>query len=179
MKSLLPLAHAIDRFNTLFGRIAIWATFISCMVSAGNASIRYLFDKSSNAWLELQWYLFAVNVMLGAAMVLRVNEHVRVDVLYGRASGTRKAAIDLFGMIFFLMPAAVLMVWMSWPWFLDSFIHDEMSSNAGGLVRWPVKLMVPLGFLMLSLQGLSEMIKRVCFLQGTYEMNLQYERPLQ
>lgn len=179
MKSLLPLAHAIDRFNNLFGRIAIWATFISCMVSAGNASIRYLFDKSSNAWLELQWYLFAVNVMLGAALVLRVNEHVRVDVLYGRSSGTRKAAIDLFGMIFFLMPAALLMVWMSWPWFLDSFIHNEMSSNAGGLVRWPVKLMVPLGFLMLSLQGISEIIKRVCFLQGTYEMNLQYERPLQ
>ena len=141
MKSLLPLAHAIDRFNNLFGRIAIWATFISCMVSAGNASIRY--------------------------------------VLYGRSSGTRKAAIDLFGMIFFLMPAALLMVWMSWPWFLDSFIHNEMSSNAGGLVRWPVKLMVPLGFLMLSLQGISEIIKRVCFLQGTYEMNLQYERPLQ
>ena len=179
MKSLLPIAHAIDKLNTHVGTLAVWAVFISCMVSAGNATIRYLFDSSSNAWLELQWYLFGVTVMLGAAVVLRLNEHVRVDVLYGRASGTRKAAIDLFGMIFFLMPAALLMIWMSWPWFLDAYVHNEMSSNAGGLVRWPVKLLVPLGFTLLSLQGISEIIKRICFLQGSYQMDLQYERPLQ
>lgn len=179
MKSLLPLAHAIDKLNDWLGKLAVWAVFVSCMVSAGNASIRYLFDKSSNAWLELQWYLFAVTVMLGTAMVLRLNEHVRVDVLYGRANGIRRAKIDLFGMIFFLMPATLLMTWMSWPWFVDAYIHNEMSSNAGGLIRWPIKLLMPLGFGLLSLQGLSEIIKRVCFLQGTYEMNLQYERPLQ
>ena len=179
MKSLLKLAHAIDRLNEKIGRIAVWAVFVSCMVSAGNATIRYLFDTSSNAWLELQWYLFAVTVMLGCAYVLKVNEHVRVDVIYGRLSGTRKAAVDLFGMIFFLMPAALLILWMSWPWFLDSYVHNEMSSNAGGIVRWPVKLTVPLGFALLSLQGLSEIIKRVAFLKGDYAMDTHYERPLQ
>ena len=99
MKRLLPFAHAIDKLNNFLGKLAVWAVFVSCMVSAGNATIRYLFDSSSNAWLELQWYLFAVTVMLGTSMVLRVNEHVRVDVLYGRATGMRKAKIDLFGMI--------------------------------------------------------------------------------
>lgn len=179
MKSLLPFAHAIDKLNNFLGKLAVWAVFVSCMVSAGNATIRYLFDSSSNAWLELQWYLFAVTVMLGTSMVLRVNEHVRVDVLYGRATGTRKAKIDLFGMIVFLMPATLLMVWMSWPWALDSYVHQEMSSNAGGLIRWPIKILVPMGFALLSLQGISEIIKRICFLQGSYQMDLQYERPLQ
>ena len=113
------------------------------------------------------------------AVVLRVNEHVRVDVLYGRASGMRKAKIDLFGMIVFLLPATLLMVWMSWPWALDAYVHQEMSSNAGGLIRWPIKILVPLGFALLSLQGFSEIIKRICFLQGSYQMDLQYERPLQ
>ena len=179
MKRMVPFAHAIDKLNNLLGRIAVWAVFVSCMVSAGNATIRYLFDSSSNAWLELQWYLFAVTVMLGTSMVLRVNEHVRVDVLYGRASGMRKAKIDLFGMIVFLLPATLLMVWMSWPWALDAYVHQEMSSNAGGLIRWPIKILVPLGFALLSLQGFSEIIKRICFLQGSYQMDLQYERPLQ
>ena len=179
MKRLLPFAHAIDKLNNFLGKLAVWAVFVSCMVSAGNATIRYLFDSSSNAWLELQWYLFAVTVMLGTSMVLRVNEHVRVDVLYGRATGMRKAKIDLFGMIVFLMPATLLMVWMSWPWALDSYVHQEMSSNAGGLIRWPIKILVPMGFALLSLQGISEIIKRICFLQGSYQMDLQYERPLQ
>ncbi|MBK8767438.1 MAG: TRAP transporter small permease subunit [Burkholderiaceae bacterium] len=179
MKRLLPFAHAIDKLNNFLGELAVWAVFVSCMVSAGNATIRYLFDSSSNAWLELQWYLFAVTVMLGTSMVLRVNEHVRVDVLYGRATGMRKAKIDLFGMIVFLLPATLLMVWMSWPWALDSYVHQEMSSNAGGLIRWPIKILVPMGFALLSLQGISEIIKRICFLQGSYQMDLQYERPLQ
>ena len=166
MKSLLPFAHAIDKLNNFLGKLAVWAVFVSCMVSAGNATIRYLFDSSSNAWLELQWYLFAVTVMLGTSMVLRVNEHVRVDVLYGRATGTRKAKIDLFGMIVFLLPATLLMVWMSWPWALDSYVHQEMSSNAGGLIRWPVWLALPLGFVLLMLQGWSELIKRIAYLAG-------------
>jgi len=179
MKPLLALAHGIDKLNEKLGWLAVWAVFVSCMVSAGNATIRYLFDSSSNAWLELQWYLFAVTVMMGTSFVLKVNEHVRVDVIYGRLSGTRRAAIDLFGMIFFLMPAALLMVWMSWPWFLDAYVHNELSSNAGGLVRWPIKITIPLGFALLSLQGFSEIIKRVAFLSGVYEMDTHYERPLQ
>ncbi len=179
MKSLLKLAHAIDRLNERIGVLAVWAVFVSCMVSAGNAMIRYSLDTSSNAWLELQWYLFAVTVMLGASYVLKLNEHVRVDVLYGGRSGITKARIDLFGMIFFLMPGALLMVWMSWPWFVDAYVQNEMSSNAGGLVRWPIKLTMPVGFALLSLQGVSEIIKRVAFLRGEYQMDLHYERPLQ
>ena len=179
MKVLLAIAHGIDAINKQLGRLAAWAVLASCLVSAGNATVRYALDLSSNAWLEAQWYLFAVTVMFGAAHVLKVNEHVRVDVLYGRHSGRRKAMIDLFGMIFFLMPMAVLMAWMSWPWFMDSWLTGESSSNAGGLLRWPVKLTVPLGFAMLSLQGLSEIVKRVAFLRGDYAMDFQYERPLQ
>jgi TRAP-type mannitol/chloroaromatic compound transport system permease small subunit len=179
MKGLLKFAHGIDKLNETTGRLAVWAIFISCMVSAGNATIRYLVNMSSNAWLEVQWYLFAFTVMFGASIVLKVNEHVRVDVLYGRWSSLNKARIDLFGMIFFLMPATLLIAYMAWPWFAESWRQGEMSSNAGGLVRWPMKLMIPVGFALLSLQGLSEIIKRVAYLRGEYEMEIQYERPLQ
>lgn len=179
MKPLLALARGIDKLNETIGWLAVWAVFVSCLVSAGNAAIRYALDTSSNAWLELQWYLFAVTVMLGASYVLKVNEHVRIDIVYGRLSGTRKALIDLLGLIFFMMPATLLVTWMSWPWFLDAFVRGEMSSNAGGLIRWPVKLTVPLGFALLSLQGVSEIIKRVGFLAGVHEMDTHYERPLQ
>lgn len=179
MKTFLSIAHGIDWINERMGRVAVWAVLAACVVSAGNAMIRYTFDNSSNAWLELQWYLFAVTVMLGAAHVLKVNEHVRVDVIYGGRSGTTKAWIDLLGMIFFLMPAALLMTWMSWPWFVDALLTGEQSSNAGGLIRWPVKLAIPLGFGLLSLQGFSEIIKRIAFLGGNYQMDTQYERPLQ
>jgi TRAP-type mannitol/chloroaromatic compound transport system permease small subunit len=179
MKNLIALAHAIDKVNEYVGRLAIWAVFISCMVSAGNATIRYLVNKSSNSWLEVQWYLFAVTVMLGAAFVLKVNEHVRVDVIYSRLAPRQKAWVDLFGLIVFLMPGALLLVYMSWPWFVDSFVHNEMSSNAGGLVRWPMKLCMPLGFALLSIQGIAEIIKRVAYLRGVYAMDIHYERPLQ
>jgi TRAP-type mannitol/chloroaromatic compound transport system permease small subunit len=179
LATMLRVAHAIDRFNYRVGWLATWSVFLACMVSAGNATVRYLFDTSSNAWLELQWYLFAVTVMFGTSYVLKMNEHVRVDVIYGRLKGTRRAAIDLFGMIFFLMPGALLLTWMSWPWFVDAYVHNELSSNAGGLVRWPVKATVPLGFALLSLQGVSEIVKRVAFLKGALAMDTQYERPLQ
>lgn len=179
MDGLLRIARGIDWLNEKVGRLAVWAVLISCMVSAVNASLRYLISSSSNAWLELQWYLFGVMVLLGAPFVLKVNEHVRVDVIYSRLEPRRQAMIDLFGMIFFLMPAAVLLAWMSWPWFVDSFVHNEMSSNAGGLVRWPVKLLLPVGFFLLMLQGVSEVIKRVGYLRGVYTMDTHYERPLQ
>jgi TRAP-type mannitol/chloroaromatic compound transport system permease small subunit len=149
------------------------------MVSAGNATVRYLINLSSNAWLEIQWYLFGVCVLMGAAAVLRVNEHVRVDVMYSRYSGRLKAWVDLLGIIFFLMPATALLVWMSWPWFLDSWRLMEHSSNEGGLIRWPVKILLPVGFFFLTLQGVSEIIKRIGFLRGVYAMDTHYERPLQ
>jgi TRAP-type mannitol/chloroaromatic compound transport system permease small subunit len=179
MKPFLAFAHAIDKVSGLFGRIAVWAIFISCMVSAINATVRYLINDSSNAWLELQWYLFGACVMLGTSFVLQVNEHVRVDVLYSRMPVRLKAWVDLFGMIFFLMPGALLVAYMSWPWFVDAYVHHEMSSNAGGLLRWPVKLVLPVGFGLLALQGIAEIIKRVGYLLGQYQMDVHYERPLQ
>ena len=179
MQGFLRISHGIDWLNEKVGRIAVWAVLVSCLVSAVNASLRYLISSSSNAWLELQWYLFGVMVLLGAPFVLRVNEHVRVDVVYSRLEPRKQAMVDLFGLVFFLMPAAVLLAWMSWPWFVDSFVNSEMSSNAGGLVRWPVKLLLPLGFALLTLQGVSEIIKRIAYLRGLITMDTQYERPLQ
>lgn len=179
MKSLLRFAHAVDWINERLARIALWAVFLSCMVSAVNATLRYLISESSNAWLELQWYLFAVTVMLGAPFVLKVNEHVRVDVIYSHLAPRRQALVDLFGLVVFLMPAALLLAWLSWPYVLDSYLTHEMSSNSGGLLRWPFKVLIPIGFGMLSLQGIAEIIKRIAFLQGTYAMDTHYERPLQ
>ncbi len=179
MKNLLGVAHGIDKINAWWGKVAVWAIFISCMVSAGNATVRYLISRSSNAWLEVQWYLFAVNVMLGAAFVLKVNEHVRVDVIYGRLPPRGRAWVDLLGLIFFMMPGVLLVGWMALPWALDAYATGEMSSNAGGLLRWPVKLVIPLGFFFLALQGLSEIIKRIAYLRGEYAMDTHYERPLQ
>ncbi|MEN9314965.1 MAG: hypothetical protein RIS35_1358 [Pseudomonadota bacterium] len=179
MKSLLGFAHAVDWVNARFAKLAVWAVFLSCMVSAVNATIRYLISESSNAWLELQWYLFAATVMLGAPFVLKVNEHVRVDVIYSRLGPRRQALVDLLGLIVFLMPAAVLLAFMAWPYFVDSWASGETSSNSGGLVRWPFKILVPIGFVLLSAQGLAEIVKRVAFLRGEYAMDTHYERPLQ
>lgn len=179
MKGLLSLAHAIDWLNERVGRLATWAVLVSCLVSAGNASLRYLLNIGSNAWLELQWYLFAATVMVGAPLVLKVNEHVRVDVVYSRLAPRRQAMIDLFGLVVFLMPAVLLLGWMSLPYVMESWLTREVSSNAGGLIRWPFKVLVPLGCLLLSLQGLAEIVKRVAFLRGEYAMDTHYERPLQ
>jgi TRAP-type mannitol/chloroaromatic compound transport system permease small subunit len=179
MKALLPVAKAIDSLNNGFGRIAEWATILSCFISAGNALVRYGFSVGSNAWLEVQWYLFAAAVMFGASQVLRVNEHVRVDLLYARYSTQVKVYVDIFGVIFFMMPVLVAMLYYSWPLFMDKFTSGEMSQSAGGLVRWPVVLTMPLGFGLLMLQGVSEVIKRVAWLRHEYDMDTHYERPLQ
>ncbi len=179
VKPLLTLARAIDWLTDVFGGFAKWAVIFSCFISALNAIIRYTFDYSSNGWLEIQWYLFAACVMLGAAQVLRVNEHVRVDVLYGMLSARAKVWVDLFGLVFFLMPVMALMLYFAFPLFLRMYVTHEMSNNAGGLIRWPAMLMLPLGFTLMLLQGLSEIIKRVGWLTHTYEMDLHYERPLQ
>jgi TRAP-type mannitol/chloroaromatic compound transport system permease small subunit len=179
MELLLKLSRAIDGLNDRFASIAKWAVLGSCFISAGNAVVRYLLNYSSNAWLEIQWYLFAACVMLAAAQVLRLNEHVRVDVLYGQYSGRVQAWIDLLGMLFFLMPVMVLMIYFSWPLFLQMFNTGEMSSNSGGLIRWPAMLLLPLGFSLLLLQGVSEAIKRVAWLNHKYQGDFHYERPLQ
>ena len=179
MKPLLKIAETIDSINNRFAVFAMWAIFVSCAISSGNAFIRFIFSKSSNGWLEIQWYLFAAAVMLGASTVLRVNEHVRVDVIYGQLQTKTKVFIDLFGLVFFLIPVMSLLMYLAWPLFIDKFYSGEMSSNAGGLIRWPVWMTMPLGFLMVLLQGFSEIIKRVGWLTKQYEMNLVYERPLQ
>ena len=179
MKPLLSFAHWVDWLNDRFAGFAKWMVILSCAISAGNAIIRYSFDVSSNAWLEIQWYMFAACVMLGAPHVLRVNEHVRVDVLYGLFPSRGRVYIDLFGLIFFLMPVMALMLYFALPLFLQMYVNKEMSSNAGGLIRWPAMLMLPLGFALMLLQGTAEIIKRIGWLLHVYEMDTHYERPLQ
>jgi TRAP-type mannitol/chloroaromatic compound transport system permease small subunit len=179
MRALLRLSRAIDTLNEKIGYAATWLVLLACVVSAGNALMRWGFDMSSNAWLEIQWYLFAGMVMLGGAYTLRMNEHVRVDVLYGRYSERTRAWVDLLGAIFFLLPMSVVIGWMSWPLFLSSYEIGEMSGNAGGLLRWPVKILIPIGFALLTLQGVSEIIKRIAVLSGRAQLDTHYERPLQ
>ncbi|MBV8503844.1 MAG: TRAP transporter small permease subunit [Paucibacter sp.] len=179
MEALLALARLIDRINNGFGVIAAVAALASCFISAGNALVRYGMDISSNAFLEIQWYLFAACVMLGAGQVLRLNEHVRVDLVYGRISARAKAWVDLLGILFFLLPVMLYCGWLSWDFFVDKFASGEVSSSAGGLIRWPAALMLPLGFALVSLQGVAELIKRAAWLAHRLEMDLGYERPLQ
>lgn len=179
MKPLLALAHAIDWLTDRFGKVAAWAVLLSCLISATNAVVRYTLNYSSNAYIEIQWYLFAACVMLGAAQVLRLNEHVRVDIFYARLTGRGKVLLDLFGLLFFLVPGMLTMLWFSWPLFMSMYTSGEMSGNAGGLVRWPAMLMLPLGFGLVLLQGVGEIIKRIGWLTHTYEMDTHYERPLQ
>jgi TRAP-type mannitol/chloroaromatic compound transport system permease small subunit len=178
MHALLKLSRAIDALNDHVGVVATWLVLIACMISAGNAVMRWGFDLSSNAWLEIQWYLFAGMVMLGGAYTLRVNEHVRVDALYSRYSERTRVWVDLLGAVFFLLPMSVLIGWMSWPLFVNAYEIGEVSGNAGGLIRWPVKVLIPIGFLLLTLQGISEIIKRAAILTGHLKADVHYERPL-
>ena len=179
MKLLLALSRHVDWVSDKFGKIAAYAVMAAAMISAGNAFVRYGLDISSNGWLEIQWYLFAATVMLGAPIVLKLNEHVRVDILYGKLKGKGPVLVDLFGLIFFLMPVMLLMIYFSWPLFVKMYVTGEMSQNAGGLIRWPAMLMLPVGFGWMALQGLSEIIKRLAFLQGLIEMDTHYEKPVQ
>jgi len=151
----------------------------ACLVCAGNAILRYTLSMGSNAWLELQWYLFAFVVLFGAANTLRENGHVRVDLVYGRLTQRAQIWLDLVCLGIFLMPATLLLAWMSWPLFIESWSVGEVSGNAGGLIRWPVKLLLPVGFSILALQGLAEMVRRLAMLRGVIPLSAQYERPLQ
>jgi len=179
MKRLIELALRIDRFNDRVASVAKWSIAAACAISASNAAIRYGFNFSSNAFLEIQWYLFAVCVMFGTAQVLRVNEHVRVDILYNLYPSKAKVWVDIMGMCLFLMPMCLLIIWLILPLVTQQFLTGETSSNAGGLIRWPVTATVPLGLGLLALQGTSEIIKRVGWLMHAYEMDTHYERPLQ
>ena len=179
MQPLLHLAKAIDELNRRFGQVAAWLVLLAALISAGNAASRYLFNASSNAWLEIQWYMFSGIFLLGAAYTLSQNEHVRVDIVYGNVSDRARLWIDVFGLVFFLLPAMVILAWMGWPFFLDAYLRNETSSNAGGLLRWPVKLLLPLGCGLVALQGVSELIKRIAALRGIVRVETRYEKPLQ
>jgi TRAP-type mannitol/chloroaromatic compound transport system permease small subunit len=179
VKFLLRFSGLVDAMNERLSHIADWLVLLSCGISAGNAFSRYAFSISSNAWLEIQWYMFGALVMLGASYTLKRNEHVRVDIIYTNVSTRRQIGIDIFGTILFLLPATLIMAYLSWPIFHNSWVENEISSNAGGLVRWPIKIFLPLGFALLSLQGISELIKRIAMLTGHMKADLHYERPMQ
>lgn len=179
MQAFIAISRAIDRVSEVIGKFAGYLVLACCLVSAGNAVIRYAFNYSSNAWLEIQWYMFAFIVLMGAAHTLRANEHVRVDLIYGAISPRARLWVDVIGIILFLIPACLYLAWLSWPVFLLSWEQMEISSNAGGLIRWPVKFIIFAGFALIALQGLSELIKRIAGLRGVIDIDTKYEKPLQ
>lgn len=166
MNTLLRIAHFIDTLNERVGRTVYWLILLTVLISAANAISRKLFNFSSNAFLEIQWYLFSAVFLLAAGYTLKHNEHVRVDVISGRFSKRTQAWLDIMGGLFFLLPMTVIILYYSWPFFISSFSSQEWSSNPGGLILWPAKALIPAGFLLLLLQGIAEIIKRVGFLIG-------------
>ena len=179
MRPLLGLSNAIDLLNQKLGDICNFLILAACVVSAANAMIRYAFGYSSNAWLELQWYMFAIVIMFGASYTFKRNEHVRVEILYLMLSERGQLWLDMIGTLFFLIPACLLLAYLSWPFFMQAYSVGEMSGNAGGLLRWPIKFVIPSGFVMLALQGVSEVIKRIAALRGELTIDAKYERPTQ
>jgi TRAP-type mannitol/chloroaromatic compound transport system permease small subunit len=199
---LLKFSRAVDAINSRFGVVADWLVLLSCLVSAGNAAVRYGIDgllalaaeypalrglssgiawygNNANSFLELQWYMFAAIVLLGGPYTLKVNEHVRVDLVYGSVPERVRIWIDIIGGALFLLPICIILIYFTWPWFVESFVLGEQSNNAGGLLRWPVKLILPVGFTLMALQGISEIIKRIAALEHVIEADFKYEKPLQ
>ena len=166
MQFLLRLSRAMDAISERIGMLLIWALFSTVIISTVNAVIRKVFSIGSNAWLELQWYLFAAVFLLGAGYTFLHNAHVRIDFLSARLSPRTRNIIDIFGIVAFLTPLAWMLMYLSWPLFVNAWTSDEMSQNAGGLIRWPVLALVPLGMALLLAQGASELVKRVAFLKG-------------
>ena len=179
MQAWLRVSTAIDWINERLGTLANFLVLLACLVSAGNAMVRYAYDYSSNGWLEVQWYMFAVMVMFGASYTLKRNEHVRVEIFYLYLTERGQLWLDLIGAIVFLIPVSLLLAALAWPFFAQSFAVNEWSSNAGGLSRWPIKLVLPEGFMLLALQGVSEVIKRIAALRGYLLIDAKYERPTQ
>jgi TRAP-type mannitol/chloroaromatic compound transport system permease small subunit len=166
MSFLLTISHQIDRLNELIGKFVRWLVLAAVLISAGNAVVRKAFSTSSNALLEIQWYLFAGVFMLGAGYAFLRNVHVRIDFVSSKLTKRTNAIIDIAGIIIFLIPLCLILINLSWPFFYNAWKTGEMSSNAGGLIRWPVLGLIPLGFTILLLQACSELIKRFAFLQG-------------
>ena len=166
MNALLALSRAIDAITERVGRIVYWLILVVVLISAANATVRKLFNFSSNAYLEIQWYLFSVIFLFLAGYTLLHNDHVRIDIIAGRLSRRAQNWIDVVGIVLFLMPMSFVIMWLSWPLFVDSWVRHEVSTNAGGLIIWPARLMMPVGFALLIVQGVSELIKRIAFLAG-------------
>lgn len=166
MSTLLQLSKLIDRLNELVGRWVAWLVLAAVLISAVNASVRKAFNTSSNAFLEIQWYLFAAVFLLAAGYTMLRQEHVKIDVILHRFTKRTQIKVEIFGILVFLLPFAITVVDLVWPLVVKAYIHGEMSSNAGGLIRWPVFALVPVGFTLLGLQGVSELIKRIAFLMG-------------
>lgn len=179
MGALLSLSRGIDAISKLVGLVAEYLVLLCALISAFNAMSRYFFHASSNGWLEIQWYLFAYVVLLGASYTLRNNGHVRVDLIYGNVGPAKRLWIDIFGLLVFLLPVTAYLTYLCWPFFHEAYLNGEMSLNAGGLIRWPVKLLLVLGFGLLFLQGISELIKRIGALTGQIQVDTVYEKPLQ
>lgn len=166
MSFLLSLCRLIDNINEKIGQWVGWALLIAVLICSGNALFRYAFNMSSNAWLEIQWYLFGMVYLLAASYTLRRNEHVRIDVITSRFSMRTRIWIDIVGFVVFFFPFTLIVLYYAMPYALLAIETQEMSSNAGGLIQWPAKILIPIGFLMLSLQGLSELLKRIGYLRG-------------
>ncbi|MGH8748749.1 MAG: TRAP transporter small permease subunit [Burkholderiales bacterium] len=166
MKSLLRLSRAIDWLNEQVGHLVYWLVLAAVLISSANATSRYLLNKTSNGWLEMQWYLFAAIFLLCSGYTFLHNEHIRIDVVSQRFSRRTRIWIDIFGTLFFMLPMTTFIMILGWSMFKESYMVHEVSADPGGLVRWPVKLLVPVGFFLLTLQGLSELVKRIAFLMG-------------
>ena len=166
MSSLLSLSRIIDRLNERVGQAFYWLVLVTVLISAANAIVRKVFNYSSNGLLEIQWYFFSAIFLFLAGYTLLRNEHVRIDVISSRLSKRAQTWIDILGTLFFLLPMAILLMWLSWPVFVDAYQRNEVSTNAGGLIIWPARLLVPVGFFLLVAQGVSELIKRIAFLGG-------------
>jgi TRAP-type mannitol/chloroaromatic compound transport system permease small subunit len=202
LDAALRVSRGIDALNYWFGVVANYLVLFAALLSAANAGFRYginalielsrefhflagiqalinWYGNNSNAFLEAQWYMFAAMVLFGAAWTLKVNEHVRVDLVYGMVSDRARVWIDLMGGVLFLMPMCLVLMYFTWPWFVHSWFSGEVSTNAGGLVRWPVKLVLPVGFGLVALQGVSEIIKCIAALTIGYRREYAYEKPMQ
>ncbi len=176
MNALLSFSRAVDALNERVGKATTWLILIVVIISAGNAVVRYAIDWSNNGLLEIQWYLFSAVFLLGAGYVLKHNEHIRIDIIAGRMSARAQNWIDVFGFVVFMLPFVLLTLWLSWPVFTLAWNTGETSANPGGLIRWPARLLMPVGFVLLALQGLSELIKRFAFLSGKAPNPLVKER---
>jgi TRAP-type mannitol/chloroaromatic compound transport system permease small subunit len=166
LRVLLRIGRFIDTLNERVGKVIYWLILGAVLVSSGNATVRYVFSRSSNAWLELQWYMFSAVFILCAGYTLLRNEHIRIDIINSRLPRKVRLGIDILGGLFCLLPMTLIIMALSWPIFVDSFERNEVSANAGGLLQWPFKLIVPVGFFLLALQGVSETIKKVAIFRG-------------